>query len=156
MITGGDQDGLSIRLLDKVKNRLEGFVILEHLADLSSRVIDVAGMVNSAALNHEEEPLLTVLGSLSKRRKRRSSHLAQTGIHIRHVAAVDFEGNIGGRKQTQLRQGDILAQAKRIETGAIVDVVPSVLLLSELGDVDIILSAAAGSPPRQEVASAAA
>lgn len=156
MIARGNQDGLSVRLLDEVKNRLEGLVVLKYLTDLSSRVIDVTGMVNSAALNHEEETLVAVLGSLIKRRKRRRSHLAQTGVHIRHVAAVDLEGNVRSRKQTQLRQRNVLAQSKGIETGAVINIVPSVLLLSELGNVDIILSAAARGALRQEVASAAA
>lgn len=156
MVACGNQDGLSVGLLDEVKNGLERLVVLQHLTNLSSRVVDVAGMVDSAALNHEEETLLAILGSLLKRLESCGSHLAQAGVHVGHVAAVDLEGNIRGRKQTQLRQGNVLAQAKGIETSAVVNVVPTVLLLSELGNVDVILSAAAGSSLGQEVASAAA
>lgn len=156
VVACGDEDTLGVGAFDEINNRLEGLVVLEHLADLGGRVVDVAGVVDAAALNHEEEALVAVLGGLLKRRQRRQRHLAEAGVHVGHVAAVDLKRHVTGGKQAKQRQRDVLAQFQGIKPGAVVGVRVPVLLLRNLGDIDVVQSAAAGRRIGEKVAPPAA
>lgn len=156
VVARGDQDAVRLRLLQKVQHDLERLVVLQHLHDLRGGVVDVAGVVDPAALNHEEEALVAVAGGLLERRQRRRGHLAQAGVHVRHVAAVDLEGHVAGGEQAQQRQRDVLPQRQVVEPLAIVRVRPPVLPLGDAHHVHIVGAAAALGRVPQEMAAAAA
>lgn len=151
VVARGHQDALRVRLLQEVQHDLERLVVLQHFANLRSRVVDVAGVIDPAALNHEKEPLVAVLGRLLQRRQRRGRHLAQARIHIRHVPPVNLKRHIRRREQPQHRQADILPQPQLIKPGPITLIPPAVLLLRDPHDIHVIHPAAPLGPVRQEV-----
>ncbi|TLD31013.1 hypothetical protein PspLS_02018 [Pyricularia sp. CBS 133598] len=143
VVASGYQDAIVVAALQEVNDGLEGVVVLDHLADLSSRVVDVSSMINPAALDHEEEALLRVSRGLLQGAQRRLGHFAQAGVDIRLVPAINLKGNIGRGKEAKSREVDVVALPERVEPTAAVDVVPAMLFAGDLGDVDIVSTAAA-------------
>ena len=143
MIAGCDKDSLSLALLDEIENGSESLVVLKNLVDLSGRIVDVTSMVNSTALNHDEEALVTLLSSFLEGAKSSLGHLAQRRVDIVVVSAVNLKGNIRWRKQSEERQLHVVATLQSVETGAIISVSPVVLLLCDLNDIRVVSSAAA-------------
>merc|ERR1711937_680057 len=124
VIAGGHQDGLSVRALDKVEDGLEGAVVLDYFMHLRGRVVDVAGVVDATTLNHEEEAHVGVLGGELEGPQRRLGHLAQRGVDVVHVAAVELKGNVCPNKETHKGQVDLVAALKLVESGARVGIGP--------------------------------
>ena len=119
------------------------------------RVVDVRGMVDAAALNHEEEALVALLSRLLQGADGSGGHLAQARVHVVHVPAVQLERDVPARKETHQRQGHVLAALEVVESGPVVQVRPPVVLLGRADHVVVVLAAAASRRVGQEVAAAA-
>lgn len=155
VVAGGNKDGLGLAVGDKVNDSLEGLVVFKHLADLSSRIVVVASVVDAASLNHEEEALVGVLGCLFEGSQGGGSHLAQTGVHIVLLLSVDLKGHVSLSKEAEEGKVDLVAAVEGIEALAIVGVGPAVLLLSQACDIDVICTASALGGVGKEMAAAA-
>lgn len=156
VIAGGHKDGFGVGRLDEVEDCLECLVVFENLVDLGSRIVDVAGVVDAATLDHEEETLIALGGGLFQGAQSRLCHLAETGVNIIHVTSVQLEGNIGGCKEAEQGQGGLVSALEGVKGSTVTGVGPAVLFLGQLDDVNVIGSAAALGGVGEEEASATA
>lgn len=156
MIAGGHQEGLCLAVLDKVGDELESLVVLEDFPNLCGGVVDVAGVVDPAALDHEEEALVAVLRGLFEGAQGRGGHLAQAGVDVAHVAAVNLKGDIVVGKEAELGERDLFAALEGVKARAVAGVGPAKLVLGLLDDVRVVESAAAVGAVGEEVAAATA
>lgn len=156
VVAGGNEDGLRVGVVNKVEHSLEGLVVLEDFVDLSGGVVVVAGVIDPAALNHDEEALVTLFSRLLKGAQSRLSHLAKRREDVVMVSAINLKGNIGGREKAEHGELDFLATLEGIKASTVIGVSPVVLLLSNLGNVDIIGAAASLGGIGKEMASTTA
>lgn len=95
-------------------------------------------MIDSTALDHEEEALVAVLSGFRQCFQRSRCHLAQAWINIGHVPAVDLKGHVVAGEQTKDRQRCIIAALEAVEACAVIIIRPPVLLLSDPCNIHII------------------
>lgn len=154
MVAGADHDALGAVVLEEVKDTGKGLVVCQNLVNLGSRVVAVAGVVNPASLNHEEETFLAVLRSGTQSLQSGPRHLVKGRIDVALVPPVDFVGNVGIGKETKQRELDGAAQTEAIEVLAAVNVVEAVFLLGQGNNVPAVGAARALGRVGQEVAAA--
>jgi hypothetical protein len=150
VITGSDHETFRVVLFEEVDDSLHGSVIGKHLMDLSSRIVVVTSMVNSASLDHDEETLVTVLCSIAESTKSSLGHFFEGWVLVVNVSAIDFEGNVGGCEQSKQRKLDRRAEIVKFLTGA--NIVP-IVFIRLLNQIPAVGSAAASSGVGQKVAS---
>lgn len=115
----------------------------------------MAGVIDSASLNHEEEAFVAVLGGVLESTKSSLCHFFQRRIVILDMSAVNLEGNVARSKETQQRKLHGRGNVEVVELATRTDVVPAVLVRL-VDEVFAICSATARHVCGQEVASSSA
>lgn len=151
MVAGADHKTFSVVLVKEVDDGLHGSVVSKDLVDLSSRVVVVASMIDSAAFNHEEEALVAVFGGIAQGAQGSLCHFLERWVLVVDVSAVNLEGDVGGSKKTEQRELDSRAEIEGVKVLARLDVVPTVLVCL-VNQVSTIGSAASSGCVGQEMA----
>lgn len=124
--------------------------------DLSGWVVGVAGVVDPAALDHQEEALLAVLRSRTQGSHGCPGHLVKRRVDVVLVPSVDLVRNIRVGEEAKHRELHGAAQVEPVEIGAAVNVVEAKFLLRQRDNVLIVLATRAVGGVGQEVAAATA
>ena len=73
---------------------------------MGSGIVIVAGVVDPASLNHEEEALVTVLGGIFESTKGSLCHFFERRVFVLDVSAVNLKRNVSRSEEAQQRKLD--------------------------------------------------